>query len=142
MGVATVGLITFVLLHERSLFWSVDFAALLAAIVFLALVALLLTDVGVQLEMRLPRQFRTLGSGYGLVRALKAALAKIDAVRARREAGELTAEQAEAEEAKLFDAMSRYFTDKRWKEVHNLKNKGYPDDAKTLAQNIRDTHQM
>lgn len=141
-GLVLLGLGAFVLFRERNPFTGIDVATLLAIIVFVVMIGLLLNDIGLRLEMRLPRHFRRLGPGFGLVKALKSMTVKIDAVRARQAAGELTDKQAAEAESDLFDSFSAYFKDKRWKQVEQLKRQGNLDDGKALANRIREDHKL
>jgi hypothetical protein len=139
-GLVVLALGAFALFRERNPFTGVDVATLMAIVVFVVMIALLLNDIGLRLEMRLPRHFRRLGPGFGLVKALKSMTAKIDAVRDRHSAGELTEAQAAEAESRLFDECSAYFKDKRWKQVEQLKRQGNLEDGKALANRIREDH--
>jgi len=141
-GLLVLALAAFALFRERNPFTGVDVATLLAIIAFVVMIALLLNDIGLRLEMRLPRHFRRLGPGFGLVKALKSMTTKIDEVRARHSAGELTEQQAAEAESDLFDSFSDYFKDRRWKQVEQLKRQGNLDDGKALANRIREDHKL
>lgn len=139
-GLALLAVAGFVLFHARNPFTGIDLAALVATLVFMAMIGMLLDDIGVRLEMRLPRQFRKLGPGFGLVKAAKSMTTKVEAIRARMAAGEINDAQAAEEERKLFEAFSEYFTDRRWRQVDKLKRQGDFADAKALAGKIREDH--
>jgi hypothetical protein len=141
-GLLLLALAAFALFRSRNPFTGIDIATLLAIIAFVVLIGLLLNDIGLRLEMRLPRHFRRLGPGFGLVKALKSMTAKIDEVRARQTAGELTEQQAAEAESDLFDSFSAYFKDRRWKQVEQLKRQGNLDDGKLLANRIREDHKL
>ena len=139
-GLVLLAVAGFALFRDRNPFTGVDVATLLAIVVFVVLMALLLNDIGLRLEMRLPRHFRRLGPGFGLVSALKSMTTKIDAVRAQQAAGESTEKQAAEAESDLFDSFSAYFKDRRWKQVEQLKRQGNLNDGKALGNRIREDH--
>jgi len=141
-GLVLLALGAFALFRERNPFTGIDVATLLAIVVFVVMIGLLLNDIGLRLEMRLPRHFRRLGPGFGLVKALKSMTVKIDEVRARQTAGELTEQHAAEAESDLFDSFSEYFKDRRWKQVEQLKRQGNLDDGKALANRIREDHKL
>jgi hypothetical protein len=139
-GLLLNALAGFAQFRERTPFTGVDVATLLAIIAFVVLIGLLINDIGLRLEMRMPGHFRRLGPGFGLVAALKWMTSKIDAVRAQQAAGELTDSQASEAESDLFDSFSLYFTDRRWKQVEQLKRQGHLVDGKALGNRIREDH--
>lgn len=139
-GLLLLTLAAFALFRSRNPFTGIDIATLFAIVAFVVLIGLLLNDIGLRLEMRLPRHFRRLGPGFGLVKSLKSMTAKIDEVRARHSAGELTEQQAAEAESDLFDSFSDYFKDRRWKQVEQLKRQGNLEDGKALANRIREDH--
>lgn len=133
----TAALVTETHWHLEGLSWT----NLFVAGVIIGLLYLLWHEYGRSpADTALPRRFSSLGSGYGLIEALRVVTRRVDQLRLQQATGLVDAEQAAAREAELLEHLAAFYADKRWREILRLKNRGHETAARQLAAHLRRDH--